>query len=99
CCHPKNPATFCAMTPQLEYFNLENDVTGPSSQNGQVVPDPNLYHLLNQVQHDAKSGTPTQFYLFWPKHKTVQRGPYPTQKQLLDSPTLRGKVPKGRKVL
>jgi SecD/SecF fusion protein len=96
---PEKAASIIGKTAQLQFFDLENDVTGPSSQNGQVVPDPNLYHLLNQVQDDAKSGTPTQFYLFGPKHKKVQRGPYPTQKQLLDSPTLRGKVPKGWKVL
>jgi SecD/SecF fusion protein len=96
---PEKAASIIGKTAQLQFYDFEADVTGPSTDgNGNPVADPNLYHLLQQVQDQTKSGTPSQFYLFGPKHK-VQRGPYPTQKQLLDTPTLRGKVPKGWKVL
>jgi len=96
---PEKAAAIIGKTAQLQFFDFEVDVTGPSTDgNGNPVADPNLYHLLQQVQDQTKSGTPSQFYLFGPKHK-VQRGPYPTEKQLLDTPTLRGKVPKGWKLL
>jgi SecD/SecF fusion protein len=92
-------AKIIGSTAQLQFYDFEVDVTGPSTDgNGHVVADANLYHLLQQVQGQAKSGTPTAFYLFDTKHHRVGR-PAPTQKQLLATPTLRGKVPKGSKVL
>src|SRR5204862_6118972 len=95
---PAKAAAIIGKTAQLQFFDLEVDATGPSSQNGQVIAEPKLFHLLEQVQDDAKSGTPTAFYLFDAK-KHLMRGPAQSQKQLLDTPTLRGEVPKGWKVL
>jgi SecD/SecF fusion protein len=96
---PEKAASIIGKTAQLQFYDFEVDVTGPSTDgSGHPVANPNLYNLLRQVQDQTKSGTPSQFYLFGPKHK-VQRGPYPTEKQLLDTPTLRGKVPKGWKLL
>src|SRR2546423_10203560 len=92
-------AKIIGSTAQLQFYDFEVDVTGPSTDgNGHVVADANLYHLLQAVKDQTKSGTPTAFYLFDAKHHRVGR-PAPTQKQLLATPSLRGKVPKGGKVL
>src|SRR5213075_2096220 len=55
--------------------------------------------LLNQVQKDVKArSTPTAFYLFNAKNQ-LKQGPEDTRQKLLDTPGLKGKVPKGWKVL
>jgi SecD/SecF fusion protein len=96
---PTQAAKIIGTTAQLQFYDFEVDVTGPSTDgNGHVVAEANLYRLLQQVQDQAKSGTPTQFYLFNAKHQK-KRGPAQTEKQLLATPKLRGKVPKGWKVL
>jgi SecD/SecF fusion protein len=97
---PAKAASIIGKTAELQFYDFEVDVTGPSTDgNGNPVADPNLYHLLQQVQDQVKSGTPSQYYLFGPKHKKVQRGPSTTKRQLLDTPALRGQVPKGWKIL
>ena len=96
---PGKAASIIGKTAQLQFFDLEDDVTGPSTDgNGNVVADASLYHLLKQVQADTKHGTPTAFYLFDAK-KHLKRGPEDTQKKLLDTAKLNGKVPKGWTVL
>src|SRR5215207_6536035 len=78
-------------TAQLQFFDLEADVTGPSTDGaGRVVATDSLYQLLNAVKADAK--------------KQVAAGPEETRAKLLQSTTkgrlkLRGKVPKGFVVL
>jgi len=92
-------AKIIGTTAQLQFYDFENDLTGPSRDpNGNPVAEANLYQLLQGVQDQAKSGTPNQFYLFDAKHKK-KRGPAQTEKELLDTPTLKGKVPKGWKLL
>src|SRR5439155_19161210 len=96
---PAKAASIIGKTAQLEFFDLENDVTGPSTNdNGGVIPQKSLFNLLQQVQKQAKEGTPTAFYLFNVKKK-VARGPEDTREKLLATPKLRGKVPKGSTVL
>ena len=98
----KDPATAAQIigsTAQLQFYDFEADVTGPSTDgNGHVVAEANLYHLLQQVQDQTKSGRPSNFYLFNAKHQ-VKGSPAPSEKQLLATPKLRGKVPAGWKVL
>ena len=95
---PAKAAQIIGKTAQLQFYDLEADVVGPSTDgNGGVVADPNLFHLLQQVQPDAKKGTPTAFYLFDAKKK-LKRGPEDTREKLLDTPKLQGNVPKGWKV-
>jgi SecD/SecF fusion protein len=89
-------AKLIGKTAQLQFYDLENDVTGPSAQGGGVVATPSLYSLLNQVQKDAKKGTPTAFYLFDAK-KHLKAGPEDTREKLLADTG--GKVPKGSTVL
>ena len=96
---PAKAAQIIGTTAQLQFYDLEADVAGPSTDgNGNVVANPNLFNLLQQVQADAKKGTPTDLYLFDAKKK-LKAGPEDTRKKLLDTPKLRGKVPKGWKVL
>ena len=63
-----------------------------------MIAKSNLFNLLKAVEPQAKSGTPTAFYLFNPKKK-LTRGPEDTRQKLLDTPNLRGKLPKGWTVL
>jgi SecD/SecF fusion protein len=91
-------AEIIGTTAQLQFYDLEEDVTGPSKEGGQVVPTGSLFQLLTAVKDDAKKGTPTAYYLFNAKKVPVQ-GPEDTVKKLLDTPRLRGKVPKGFTVL
>jgi SecD/SecF fusion protein len=96
---PAKAAQIIGTTAQLQFYDLEADVAGPSTDgSGNVVPNSSLFNLLQQVQTDAKKGTPTGFYLFDAK-KRLKRGPEDTREKLLDTPKLNGKVPKGWKVL
>ena len=63
-------------------YDLERDVTGPSSDGkGGVVAEASLYHLLGQVQPDARRGTPVGYYLFDGKRR-LERGPLDTREEL-----------------
>jgi SecD/SecF fusion protein len=93
-------AQIIGTTAQLQFYDLENDVTGPSSDgNGNVVANGSLFRLLTAVKPDTKKGTPTGYYLFNAKKQPVA-GPEDTRAKLLDATLpsgrqLRGKVPKG----
>jgi SecD/SecF fusion protein len=92
-------AQIIGKTAQLQFYDLENDVVGPSTDgSGGVVASGSLFQLLDSVQADAKKGTPTAYYLFNPKQR-VAAGPEDTQTKLLDTPKFQGKVPKGYTVL
>ena len=96
---PAKAAGIIGKTAELQFYDLETSVTGPSTDgNGAVIANPSLYNLLSQVQGDAKVGTPSAYYLFNPK-KQVRAGPEDTREKLLDTPRLQGKVPKGWTVL
>src|SRR4051794_14134538 len=97
---PGKAAGIIGKTAQLQFYDLEADVTGPSTDGaGHVVATDSLYELLNAVQSDTKKGTPTAYYLFNSK-KQVAAGPEDSRAKLLQSTTkgklkLNGKVPKG----
>jgi SecD/SecF fusion protein len=92
---PAKAAQIIGTTAQLQFYDLEADVTGPSSDGtGGVVATGSLFKLLKAVEKDAKNGTPTAFYLFNAK-KHLVAGPEDTRAKLLDTPKYRGKVPKG----
>jgi SecD/SecF fusion protein len=97
---PAKAAKLIGTTAQLQFYDLEVDATGPSSDGqGHVLADPSLYHLLQQVQSDAKNGTPSQYYLFDAKHN-VNGGAADSREHLLAAhPKLKGKVPKGWTIL
>ncbi|MDX6507871.1 MAG: SecD/SecF fusion protein, partial [Gaiellaceae bacterium] len=92
-------AKIIGTTAQLQFYDLENDVTGPSTDgSGNVVASTSLFQLLNKVKGDTKKGTPTQYYLFNAKHRVIA-GPEATRGKLLDTPKLNGKVPPGAVLL
>jgi SecD/SecF fusion protein len=96
---PAKAAAIIGKTAELQFYDLETSVTGPSTDgNGGVIANPSLYNLLSQVQDDAKVGTPSAYYLFNAK-KQVKAGPEDTREKLLDTPRLQGEVPKGWTVL
>src|ERR671937_2507477 len=62
---PAKAAQIIGTTAQLQFYDLEADVVGPSTDgSGNVIANASLLNLLQQVQRDAKKGTPTDFYLF-----------------------------------
>ncbi|MFL5933868.1 MAG: protein translocase subunit SecD [Gaiellaceae bacterium] len=91
-------AQIIGTTAQLQFYDFENDLTGPSNNGGQPVASGSLFKLLKAVEKDTKKGTPTAYYLF-NKKKQVIAGPEDTVKKLLDTPKLDGKQPKGSTIL
>src|SRR5438128_8968245 len=104
---PAKAAALIGKTAQLQLFDFETDLTGPSrGPNGAPTPSTTLYALLSKVQDQAKKGEPESFYLFKvggtkkkPENSLVQAGtnPAPTRAELLKP--YDGKVPPGMQVL
>jgi SecD/SecF fusion protein len=92
-------AQLIGKTAQLEFYDLQGDLTGPSvTTQGFVrypVANPSLHSLLAGQQAKAKNGTPTDYYLFG-KKKKVLAGPSETRQGLFTG--RRTKVPTGGKV-
>ena len=93
-------AKIIGQTAQLQLYDLEVNLTGPSITTQGLVTVPaattSLYNLLASVQAKAKQGTPSAFYLFGAK-KRLLAGPVDTRPKLFSS--VRRSVPKGGKVL
>ncbi len=65
-------AGLAARVGELDFYDLEADVAGPSTDGrGGVIADPSIFHLLTQVQPLAKQGTPSAYYLFDQQHRVV----------------------------
>jgi SecD/SecF fusion protein len=92
-------ASIIGKTAQLQLFDLETSLAGPSGGSDGSTPTPasSLYDLLSQVQSSVKPGTASAFYLFGPNHLKVA-GPAFTKAELLG---FVGKkhVPAGDKIL
>ncbi|HKT44169.1 MAG TPA: protein translocase subunit SecD, partial [Gaiellaceae bacterium] len=87
---PAKAAALIGKTAQLQLFDFENDLTGPSTNaNGQPVATPSLYGLLSAVQKQASKGSPQAYYLF--RNKTVaaktKKGTPTVEHSLLQGPT------------
>ena len=96
---PGQAANIIGTTAQLQFYDFEVDVTGPSTDgSGHVVAEANLHNLLLKVQDQAKGGNARQFYLFNAQHQ-LKRGPEDARQRLLNTPRLQGKVPQGWQVL
>ena len=102
--HDANKAAqIIGTTAQLQFYDLEKDVVGPSTDGaGHVIATGSLYDLLTKVKADAKNGG-SQYYLFNAKKKLVA-GPEDTRERLLNSTLpggrkLNGTVPDGFTVL
>jgi SecD/SecF fusion protein len=86
-------AKLIGKTAQLEFYDLEGDLTGPSAPAAAVSASQQFPHVsgsLFDLLSDpstltlAEKGAPEQWYLFDAKHKT-RAGPYPTLKKLVAS--------------
>ena len=78
---PKKAAELIGKTAQLELFDLEADLTGPSiSTQSQPIASTSVFDLLAGQQSRAKTGTPTAFYAFDDKKRLVA-GPVQSRAQ------------------
>ncbi|MFN2467629.1 MAG: protein translocase subunit SecD [Gaiellaceae bacterium] len=82
----KEASELIGQTAQLELFDLETSLFGPSIVNNQPRPAVQLHELLSSVQSQAKRGKPTVFYLFDKPTKQLVVGPKETRADLLKGP-------------
>ncbi|MGB2952876.1 MAG: protein translocase subunit SecD [Gaiellaceae bacterium] len=96
---PATAAAIIGKTAQLELFDLETSLVGPSggSNGSTATPSLTLYGLLSAVQAQAKKGTPEGYYLFDATKRKVA-GPAFTQSLLLVAANKKH-LPKGWKIL
>ena len=81
---PEAAAEIIGTTAQLELFDLETSLVGPSiSLQGQPVETASLYALLAQVQSQVKDGKSEAYYVVNPKTKRVVSGPYASEAEAL----------------
>ena len=94
---PEAAAEIIGTTAQLELFDLETSLVGPSiSLQGQPVESASLYALLAQVQSLVKDGKSDAYYIVNPKTKRVVSGPYGSEAEALKKSG--GKLPAGREI-
>jgi SecD/SecF fusion protein len=94
---PEAAAQIIGTTAQLELFDLETSLVGPSiSLQGQPVETASLYALLAQVQSLVKDGKSDAYYVVNPKTKRVVSGPYASEADALKKS--HGKLPAGREI-
>jgi SecD/SecF fusion protein len=96
-------AELIGKTAQLQFYDLEGDLTGPSiSANGFPVAQERLYPLLKSLQSSADEGTPSAWYLY-DEEKNLIAGPEPTKQAILDGLEIdgvpRGEAPEGSEFL
>jgi SecD/SecF fusion protein len=76
---PAKAATIIGKTAQLELYDLETSLTGPSvTVSGNPQASPSLYALLKNVQSQANKGEPEGYYAFG-KNKVKSVGPATTR--------------------
>ena len=82
---PRAAASLIGKTAQLEFYDLEADLTGPSksvSLQGQPVAEPNVYSLLAGQQALVKDKGAGEWYLLDKTTKKVIAGPATTREAL-----------------
>src|SRR5262249_53223934 len=85
---PAKAAAIIAKTAQLELYDLETSLTGPSiSPSGNPQESPSLDALLSQVQSQAKKGKPEGYYVLG-KNKQKSVGPFQTRSAALNQAKL-----------
>ncbi len=94
---PEAAADIIGKTAQLELYDLETSLTGPSvSIRGEPVEFASLYDLLARVQAQAAQGTPSAYYVFNKNTKRLVDGPFDTKAQ---ADNVVAKRPEQREVL
>jgi SecD/SecF fusion protein len=80
---PGRAAEIVGKTAQLEFYDLEGDLTGPSiDPNGFPVASERLLPILSSQQARAEEGEPGGWYLYGPQ-KNLLGGPGETQQEVL----------------
>jgi preprotein translocase subunit SecD len=94
---PEAAAEIIGTTAQLELYDLETSLVGPSiSIRGEPIEHVSLYELLAKVQSQAADGTPAEYYVVNPTTKRVVSGPYGSEADALRKSD--GKLPAGREL-
>jgi SecD/SecF fusion protein len=94
---PEAAAEIIGTTAQLELYDLETSVVGPSvSVQGFPVETTSLYNLLAAVQAQAQGDDSEAFYIVNPNRETVVSGPFGTEREALRS--VGGKLPENRRL-
>jgi SecD/SecF fusion protein len=94
---PEKAAEIIGTTAQLELYDLETSLTGPSlSVRGFPVEQTSLYDLLARVQSQVREGTSDAYYLVNPRTERVVDGPFATEADALRKG--KGKLPQGRRL-
>jgi SecD/SecF fusion protein len=91
---PQAAADIIGKTAQLELYDLETSLTGPSTSiRGEPVEFASLYELLARVQARTTQGKPDAYYVFNSKTKRLVVGPLGTEAEA------RKKLTPGRELL
>jgi SecD/SecF fusion protein len=94
---PEAAAEIIGTTAQLELFDLETSVVGPSvSVSGFPVESTSLYSLLAAVQAQAQGGKSQEYYIVNPNQERVVAGPFGSEREALRS--VGGKLPANRRL-
>ncbi len=81
---PESAAEIIGTTAQLELYDLETSLTGPSiSIQGLPVEHASLYELLSKVQSQVEDGKSDAWYVVDPKTKKVVAGPFGSEERAL----------------
>jgi SecD/SecF fusion protein len=80
---PRVASELIGKTAQLELYDLETSVTGPSATaTGSAIETTDLYGLLTKVKSQAAKGEPSAYYAFG-KAKTKPAGPANTKAEAI----------------
>ena len=94
---PEAAAEIIGTTAQLELFDLEDSLVGPSiTIRGEPVETTSLYGLLAQVQAQVKDGESEAYYIVNPRTKRVVSGPYGSEAEALRASG--GELPANRRL-
>ncbi len=81
---PEAAAKIIGTTAQLELYDLETSLTGPSTSiRGIPVEHASLYDLLSKVQAQVEDGKSDAWYVVNTKTKTIVSGPWESEEQAL----------------
>jgi SecD/SecF fusion protein len=94
---PEAAAEIIGTTAQLELYDLEASLAGPSiSVRGFPIENASLYDLLARVQSQVRDGASEAYYVVNPRTKRVVAGPFASEQEVLRE--FKGKLPQGRRL-
>ena len=94
---PEAAAEIIGTTAQLELYDLETSVVGPSvSIDGQPVESTSLYSLLAAVQAQGEGDDSDAYYVVNPNRERIVSGPWGSEREALRS--VGGELPENRRL-